>query len=361
MPDTRCAHPRRKSRLLEAVLLAALGLAAGCGQPGPPLPPSANLPQSSGHFTAQRLGGQVVLNWIVPTETTDGVRIHQPISANLCVWPNLLPGTLPSALQTCPHVIQAVVPALPAQLPETVTMALNRLLPPGPRGDFAGLAVEFVNRHQQGAGWSGFVSIPLTPVAPPPAGLRTTVEANGVRLSWNPPAAGNEVAVYREELDSSGKPVAAERRLAVVPAAQNSYLDDAVSWNRTYLYWVRSVAGKTTAQVESANSTLVRVTPRDVFPPAVPMALQAVLSVGARAVDLSWEPVTTPDLAGYRVYRRVPGASWQPLGTGLVLTPVYRDEQPPEGPVEYAVTAIDHAGNESQRSQAVSVTVVASP
>ena len=49
------------------------------------------------------------------------------------------------------------------------------------------------------------------------------------------------------------------------------------------------------------------VTPRDVFPPAAPVGLEAAIvpatPQGAAYVELSWAISPEPDLAGYRVYR----------------------------------------------------------
>lgn len=344
---------------MEALLLAGAGLAAGCGQPGPPLPPSANLPQVVSNFSAYRQGNEVRLAWTVPVETTDQVRIHRPISANLCLWPGLLPGVTPPAAQTCPAVIQVLAAALPARLPSGITVPLDRLEGAGTNHGFVGVAVEFVNQKQKGAGWSNFVPVPLTPVSPPPAAVTATVEADGVLLRWSPVSAPERVAVYRQELNPAGQPLNPPQRLAVVPATENSYLDSGAVWDRTFVYTVRAIAGTAARKVESLDSTPVRVTPRDVFPPSVPTGLQAVLAAGGGAVDLSWEPVTSSDLAGYRVYRRSPGGAWQRLNEELIVTPVDRDQHPLAGTADYAVSAVDQSGNESRRSAAVRVTMPA--
>lgn len=344
---------------MEAVLLAGIGLAAGCGQPGPPLPPSTNLPQTVRNFSAHRLGNEVQLGWTVPVQTTDEVRIHRPISANLCIWPGLLPGVKPPATESCPVVMQVLAPALPDRLPAGVTVSMDRLARAGTDDGFAGVAVEFVNRRQKGAGWSNFVPVPLTAVSAPPANVNATVESDGVLLRWEPVSAPERVAVYRQALDPGGQPVGEPQRLALLPASQSSYLDNGTVWDRTFLYHLRAVAGEGSREVESLDSAPVRVTPRDVFPPSVPMGLQAVLAAGGHAVDLSWEPVSSTDLAGYRVYRRSAGGAWVRLNAELMVTPVFRDDHPSTGTAEYAVSAIDQRGNESQRSAAVEVTMPA--
>lgn len=343
---------------MEVLLLAGAGLAASCGQPGPPLPPSANLPQAVRNFSAQRQGNGVRLGWTVPVETTDQVRIHRPISANLCVWPGLLPGVTPPTEKSCPIVLQVVAPAPPGRLPDGVTLSIDRMARAGTDHGFVGVAVEFVNQNQKGAGWSNFVPVPLTSVSAPPANVTVAVRSDGVLLQWNSISAPERIAVYRQELNPAGQPIREPQRLALLPAAATSWLDSGAQWNRTYVYRVRAVAGNDAREVESLDSTPVRVTPRDVFPPGVPMGLQAVLAAGGNDVDLSWEPVMSADLAGYRVYRRSPGGAWTRINTDLVVTPVFRDAHP-AGTAEYAVSAVDQNGNESQRSAEVDVTIPA--
>jgi fibronectin type 3 domain-containing protein len=187
------------------------------------------------------------------------------------------------------------------------------------------------------------------------------VQPDGVLLQWSSISAPERVAVYRQELNASGQPIGESQRLALLPATETSWLDSGARWNRTYVYRVRAIAGNGAREVESLDSTPVRVTPRDVFPPGVPMGLQAVLAAGGDAVDLSWEPVTSADLAGYRVYRRSPGGAWTRINADLVVTPVFRDAHPAAGTAEYAVSAVDQNGNESRRSASVDVTIPAAP
>lgn len=54
------------------IFLCALGLTA-CGRKGPPLPPFVYLPSPVGEFTARRVGGDIVLNFKIPTTNTNGI------------------------------------------------------------------------------------------------------------------------------------------------------------------------------------------------------------------------------------------------------------------------------------------------
>jgi fibronectin type 3 domain-containing protein len=96
-------------------------------------------------------------------------------------------------------------------------------------------------------------------------------------------------------------------------------------------------------------SPAVKVTPRDVFPPAPPQGLSSIYSAGA--VELVWTANTEADLAGYNVYR-LENQSAQRVNKGLVRTPIFRDTTAPPGEnLVYYVTAVDLSGNESKASK----------
>ena len=135
---------------------------------------------------------------------------------------------------------------------------------------------------------------------------------------------------------------------------------------------VRTVTvGGATLELHSELSSPVTTTLSDTFPPGVPTSLVAVdASVpGAApallqsAVDLSWEPVADPDLAGYIVFRATvpvpPSAQageWLPLNTDPITEPAFHDSTArPDVGYLYSVIAVDTHGNHSARSAAASV------
>src|SRR6185436_17703023 len=94
-------------------------------------------------------------------------------------------------------------------------------------------------------------------------------------------------------------------------------------------------------------STPVCVTPVDRFAPAAPSDLVAVAADAA--VDLSWTASTAADVAGYIVLR-AEGANGtlQPLTPRPVAATAYQDATARSGVTyQYAVKAVDRAGNES--------------
>jgi fibronectin type 3 domain-containing protein len=80
------------------------------------------------------------------------------------------------------------------------------------------------------------------------------------------------------------------------------------------------------------------------------MGLSAI--AGAATIELSWNSVTDADLAGYRVYR-----GGVKIADGLTAA-VYSDKDVTAGSrYVYQVSAVDQAGNESERSAAQEITM----
>jgi fibronectin type 3 domain-containing protein len=79
----------------------------------------------------------------------------------------------------------------------------------------------------------------------------------------------------------------------------------------------------------------------------------------ATAIDLSWQPVTDANLAGYAVYRREGEAAWERISPAeLLVPPAFHDAQVQTGHTyRYAVSAIDAGGHESARSAETQETV----
>ena len=74
------------------------------------------------------------------------------------------------------------------------------------------------------------------------------------------------------------------------------------------------VDGKT-LELAGELSQPLDVDAKDVFPPEVPAGLAAVAAAGENGagpgIDLSWQPDSEADLAGYFVYRREGDGEWQ--------------------------------------------------
>jgi hypothetical protein len=194
----------------------------------------------------------------------------------------------------------------------------------------------------------------IVPVVPPgrPLFLRATVEEKRVCLDWLPPeemldgtrpGRAGAYAVYRKDLADEWyeDPVAVVRNTT-------SYVDESARPDRKYLYTVRAAPSDEKPLILGPAADEILVDTKDVFPPPAPGGFLVLREAdGARLV---WNPVLVPDFAAYRVYRMAPGASaWTKVADGLKET-VWFDPGSPPG-TRYAVTAVDHAGNESPHSR----------
>jgi fibronectin type 3 domain-containing protein len=100
--------------------------------------------------------------------------------------------------------------------------------------------------------------------------------------------------------------------------------------------------------VESADSPEACVEVKDVFPPAVPTGLTALLQESE--VEVSWSPSSDADLASYRLYRASAGGGPQRVAEVPADGTSVRDA-PPAGALHvYTLTAVDAQGNESAPS-----------
>jgi hypothetical protein len=131
------------------------------------------------------------------------------------------------------------------------------------------------------------------------------------------------------------------------------YRDAGFSFGQTYRYFVRAVASEGPPLLESDDSEVVEVRALDAFPPASPSGLTAI--AGTDYIALSWEAAGEADLAGYKVWRQEAGeaefsliASLGPAANSYTDSAVEKNKR-----YDYAITALDNAGNESQRSVSV--------
>ena len=113
-------------------------------------------------------------------------------------------------------------------------------------------------------------------------------------------------------------------------------------------------AGNTSQWVDAVGSVTLKTTPPD--------KPKFVRLVGRNAaVLLSWEKSADPDLAGYRVYRSLtPLSGYQEIARTEVTE--FRDEKLVNGQTYYyQVSAVDLAGNESDRAAGTGIPVAPGP
>jgi hypothetical protein len=140
----------------------------------------------------------------------------------------------------------------------------------------------------------------------------------------------------------------------VQPARDGITLDTTALVDEPYRYTAERrlsvLLGGRTLELRSEVSTPIEFTLRDIYPPPAPTDLSAASFDNPKpAVDLIWQPVDDPRLAGYNVYRDSGDGNKTRLNTAPVSLPAFRDETIAAGQrYRYSVTAVDAKGNESE-------------
>ena len=358
----------RSSRFHAVILILALSTLLGCGVPGAPLPPSADIPRFVGDLKAVRKGDTVTLTWTTPTETSDGELIRKPGKM-------LVQRALQSRANS--DLVFQTVSELPLQptLKEgrgeqaTATDTLTNLLRSG-GADFAVYTVLAQGRNGKSFGLPNRVSVPLVPNLPPPQKLSANPVPTGIVIRWEPsgsaPTNMNPQTQYAYKLmrrvQGTKDPVLVTQLKASDPAS--SFIDTGIEWEKSYQYWIVPVTlwqdGNRKGEIEGDNSSVVEVLAHDSFPPANPSGVEAVYSAAVpnSFIDITWTANTEPDLAGYNVYRRGENEQLVKINSELVKTPRFADPGVQPGmKYFYSVTAVDLRGNESGKSEETSETV----
>jgi hypothetical protein len=357
-------------------------LVAGCGAPGEPTPPSPPVPVAVTDLAAQQLGDAVQLTFTLPTKTVAGERLAEAPAIEILrgtVKPDGSPDT--KSFRT----VETIPGALLGEYRSAEKVQIvNRITADELRAYLdRSLAYRVRSRasRKRASADSSTAIVRLRPVAERITALHATVTEPAVKLSWPAPTrtssgdplpAISEYRVYRGEIDAASADAAAndlskakwKSPLALLGSAHTeTYRDTAFDFGKTYLYSIRAVISTEGSAIESNDSVPAIVTPRDVFPPAVPQGLVAALIVGsptnATELEVSWSINTETDLAGYRVYRsEQQDTAGELVTTDLLLSPVYRDTSVQPGHTYwYSVTAVDRYGNESAHSAPVAVEV----
>jgi len=124
-----------------------------------------------------------------------------------------------------------------------------------------------------------------------------------------------------------------------------------------YEYFVRSSASEEPPFLESENSEKVNMTVKDTIPPEKPENL--IIIAGDDRITLTWDRVKDNDLKGYKVWRRIKGEEEFILLTSEPIEEnIFNDFSTGKGiEYEYYVSALDKAGNESEKSEIITGTL----
>jgi len=345
------------------------------------MPPSLKLPDPVTDLSATRTGNQVALTWTMPRKSTDKLLLKGNIAVRIC---------RKEGAATCEPVANtlSLAPGADGAFTETLPAALAS----GPPRPLSYL-VDLPNHSGRTAGDSNPATVLAGEAPAPVANLSGTVTREGIALSWargpaaSPHSASSAIRLHRKLLRPqparpnsqpallAPQPEPVEQTLLVDLGAQpglaaDRALDNNIRPGETYEYRAQRVAripaNGQTLELAGELSAPIRVEAADIFPPAVPTGLAAVATVGENGapptIDLSWQPVTDSDLAGYALYRREgdnPGGTWERISPPQPLVPpAFRDDHVlPGHSYGYAVSAIGQNGHESARSVEAEETV----
>lgn len=371
------------SKKLACFVLALSVLAAGCGKEGLPSPPVPDIPRAVSDLVVSQRAGTVVLEWSYPSLTTSGKSLDTIQKIVVYRFDQELPASLAAKdVETSDEVPRDL--ALFAQLPLPTPVQFKRAgvpageitkesLPAYTSGTRIIFEDEAPIRSANGAPMrytyavvtegrrvesdvSNLVTIvPQEPLARPER-LITRMSPEVVQLEWEPSTATASgqgepfvigYRVYRSFLGQSAT-------LLNQKPLKGTIYDDRPAYG-TYTYFVTAVTA-IEPDIESEPSDLVTVEFRDMLPPPAPTNVAAL--VEDDAVRLIWDPVVSPDLAGYIIYRWDGVAKIRLNKTALVTEASYRDSKPAPGVgYVYGVTSVDANGNESAQTASETVTV----
>ncbi|MEO1477202.1 MAG: hypothetical protein AAFV01_01355 [Bacteroidota bacterium] len=220
--------------------------------------------------------------------------------------------------------------------------------------------VEVVDEDDQPTGVEASATVSLTPSVPEaPTRLRAEHEGRDVTLTWTYPATGSPGAfrfdVYAQREGSAQALRMTPRSILRTSDASTYVRSFAVpALGETYALTVvvRDVTG------QQVGSDPFRLEVVDNVPPPRIADVQVRGSSGREgaAAEITWRVSLAPDLVGYHVYRapritgpyrRLTAEPLAPLQTAYLDTTAVGGEA-----LHYAVTALDAAGNEGDRSNA---------
>ncbi|MEO6816809.1 MAG: hypothetical protein ABI177_08900 [Edaphobacter sp.] len=365
MKSSGSSDPCRVVRSFAALAAAALAASflSGCASPGPARPPSLHLPLLVTDLSAARTGDSVALHWTTPEKTTDGLKVPPALTAEIC-------RQLAEHTSPCTPVKSVSVHPGPSEdndtLPGSLTAEPAVLLT-------YRIKILNANGHSAGLSTPAFAAAGVAP--PPVEQMHVTAVRDGAMIEWKPQPTAAFVDLDRtlvqttapkkrsskqpRQLTAPSTPAEVHLQAGKQTADPGGTIDPIAKRGETYRYTAQRVReitlGGHDLEIRSTSSPTITAVMRDTFPPAAPAGLAAVPGNGA--IDLSWEPNTEPDLAGYIVHRQTVTADGTLTGAptrlnpSLIPAPAYSDLTAQPGQAySYSVVAVDSAGNQSPAS-----------
>ena len=355
---------KSKAPLALLAVVALTGLS--CGKRKPPLPPKERVLQHV-EVTGFQRGNQVILSWKMPARNApqgsvlnisraDIYRLAEPLSSPQTLSEEEFASR--STLVATLNIRDSDFGAKELTYADTLQFA----------GQAARLryALRFVNASGQKAGFSNFVLLePAARIAGAPTSLSAALTQDAIKLDWDAPTANVDgstpVSLLGYNVYRSGSDKVPGKLLNTTPISDTNFDDAFFEFDKPQFYFVRAVSVGTGGEpVESRESNIVQLVPKDTFPPSPP----AAITVAATPTTISIFFATNPekDVVGYRLYRSLDQnadkTKWELLTRDPLTTNTFQDTRVESGKTYYYyLTAVDNAGNVSQPSDVVSETV----
>lgn len=358
-----------KKILLNFVLSILLVSGISCGKRGPIYAPLVKIPQKIEDLKVFQRGNTLVLHWTNPSAYING----DPIDGEIFVELWLLKVERGLARQQGELTEENF--ASKALLHETIEpedfAKFQDAEGASPRGlmytyelsseELSQMIFVFglrvIDEKEKVSGFSSLTPLIPKSVPRPPLEPQAHMGTNSVEIEWKPPEGNIDSStpasvvgynIYRESDEEEF------HRINTVLIEESKFVDANFLYNVTYRYYVRASATRSSPYTESENSEAVELLTEDTLIPTAPKGLVAI--AGENFVSLSWDPNVEKDLAGYRVWRRNDGEDEFVAVTELIAENVYHDTNVEKNQkYHYAITAVDANGNESERSEGVTV------
>ena len=364
------------------MLCSVLVLSAACGSKGDPLPPLRLLPAKAEGLSAVRVEGRpITLSFVVPAANDDG---SVPVDiSSMRVFAVTMPASDP--VPTVLDLIggDLIVATIDVAVPQADTARQTTDTPQTPPAQAAPgstitwedttvvnatyptpmvryYAVAGMSRRNRLGVASELVAVPLDPVPDAPRQLTASFTASAIKLDWLGTTPGTRYRVYEVKKGAPDTALNAEpvegTTLEVPLAAAGAEGGVAAALGVERCFTVRAARAAGGASLESIAAGTTCVTPSDIFPPAAPANLTAVASEGS--LNLIWDAVDAPDLAGYLVLRaEAPGDKLLPLFDAPIVETRYQDTTAEVGKrYVYAVVAVDTASPANRSAESNRVT-----
>lgn len=357
-----------------AAILTACAVLIGCAAPGEPTARHPVVPQPIKDLSARQQGNGAVLTFTLPTDSTDKKPLAETPAVD--IYRSITPAGAPAASKPPSRPVDTIPADLVDSYKTGAHIDFRDELDPAELARQPGDQVTYTVRTRLSGEHASTDSNPakltVYPAPPPPSELRAILMEKSVALSWTPsetvPGTSSsntalDYRVYRADVGAGSASASSSSATAEEAAFQpialvesNSYTDTNVAVGQNYRYTVRAVAKFGEQSVESLDSNGVVIAAKDIFPPASPQNLVAVIIPAANDqrsyVELSWSISQEADLAGYQVFRSTqPDQPGEQVNSELLSAPTYRDPNVAVGQrYFYRVRAVDQAGNQSPLS-----------